>query len=336
MTIPAAPAARSTSRPTRRGPVRALLVGLPLAGASTLWLAPELLGLATTSPFAQLVAFRPATAAGQLGLATLACLARRRWWPAALAVGGVAAVALGAVVPRAVAGPTGPPGPDLSILAFNVLHGRADAGALAEAIHRHRPDVVVLPEAGQRFRERLDPLVADLGYRSWATTAADQQEGAGIVVLSAARLGAVTATPVDVGSRFRWMRLSGGGLGDVGIVAVHTAAPVRRWMPGWAMELGLLRTWLAEGAGPHVVVGDVNATLDHAPLRAALAGARDVAADMGQGLTSTWPTAWPRWLGVQIDHVLVGGGVHPAAAQVLDLPGSDHRALLARVVLPTG
>jgi endonuclease/exonuclease/phosphatase (EEP) superfamily protein YafD len=100
------------------------------------------------------------------------------------------------------------------------------------------------------------------------------------------------------------------------------------------MELGLLRTWLAEGAGPHVVVGDLNATLDHAPLRAALSGARDVAADVGQGLTSTWPTALPRWLGVQIDHVLVGGGVHPAAARVLDLPGSDHRALLARVVLP--
>jgi hypothetical protein len=87
VTIPAVLAARSTSRPTRRAPVRALLVGLPLAGASTLWLAPELLGLATTSPFAQLVAFRPATAAGELALAALACLARRRWWPAALAVG---------------------------------------------------------------------------------------------------------------------------------------------------------------------------------------------------------------------------------------------------------
>jgi endonuclease/exonuclease/phosphatase (EEP) superfamily protein YafD len=196
--------------------------------------------------------------------------------------------------------------------------------------------VVVLPEAGQRFRARLDPLVADLGYRSWATTSTGEKEGAGIVVLSAARLGAVTATPLDVGSRFRWMRLSGGGLGDVGILAVHTAAPVRRWMPGWAMELGLLRTWLAEGAGPHVVVGDLNATLDHAPLRAALSGARDVAADVGQGLTSTWPTTLPRWLGVQIDHVLVGGGVRPAAAQISDLPGSDHRALLARVVLTTG
>jgi len=56
---------------------------------------------------------------------------------------------------------------------------------------------------------------------------------------------------------------------------------------------------------------------------------------VGEGLTSTWPTAWPRWLGVQIDHVLVSGGVRAAAARVLDLPGSDHRALLARVVLPS-
>lgn len=334
MTIPADPPGPPTGRHRGRPPVRPLLVGLPLAGTSALWLAPELLGLGATSPFAQLVAFRPAVAAGQLALAAVAGLARRRWWPAALMVGGAAAVALGAVVPRAVASTAPPPGPELSILSFNVLHGRAEVASLAELVRAHRPDLVVLPEAGEGFRERLGPKVADLGYRSWVTTAPGEREGAGIVVLAAPRLGAVTATPLDLGTRFRWLELRGGGLGTVGVVAVHTAAPIRRWMPDWAAELGLLRTWLGEGRGPHVVVGDVNATLDHAPLREALGGARDVAADRGQGLASTWPTGWPRWFGVQIDHVFTSGGVHPAGARILDLPGSDHRALLAQVVLP--
>ncbi|WP_445190275.1 endonuclease/exonuclease/phosphatase family protein [Pseudonocardia sp. Cha107L01] len=95
-----------------------------------------------------------------------------------------------------------------------------------------------------------------------------------------------------------------------------------------------MRTLLGPDAGPHVVAGDVNATLDHAALRAATDGAQDVAAERGLGLVSTWPTAWPRWFGVQIDHVFTAGGVHPADARVLQLPGSDHRALLARLVLP--
>jgi endonuclease/exonuclease/phosphatase (EEP) superfamily protein YafD len=78
----------------------------------------------------------------------------------------------------------------------------------------------------------------------------------------------------------------------------------------------------------------MNATLDHAPLRSAVTGCTDAAADVGQGLVATWPTRWPRWFGVQIDHVFTGGGLRAASAQVLDLPGSDHRALLTRIVLP--
>lgn len=326
-------AADPTTPPTRHRNWT-FLVGLPLAGVSTLWLAPELVGLATRSPFAQVVAFRPVVAAGQLSLAAVVALVCRRWWPAALAVGGAAVVALGTVISRAAEGPTPPPGPTLSILSFNVWHGRADAAALASVVREQRPDLVILPEAGQRFRDRLEPELEGLGYNSWMTTGPDERDGVGIVVLASSALGALTATPVELGARLRWMRLSGGNLGEVGVVAVHTSAPVRRWMPRWASDLALLRTWLGEGRGPHVVVGDLNATLDHAPLRAATTGAVNVAAARGRGLTSTWPTTWPRWLGVQIDHVFVSGGVQPAEARVLDLPGSDHRALLAKVVLP--
>ena len=38
-------------------------------------------------------------------------------------------------------------------------------------------------------------------------------------------------------------------------------------------------------------------------------GCVDAAEQTGEGLVGTWPTRWPRWLGPQIDHVLVTGGI---------------------------
>jgi endonuclease/exonuclease/phosphatase (EEP) superfamily protein YafD len=310
------------------------LVGLLLVAGAAPFLAPELFGLAESIPFTQVVAFRPAAAVGLLVLAGLTVLVRRRWWPAALVVGAVAGVALGVVLPRAVAGPAPPAGPELTVLSFNVFKGRADVTALAAEIHRSRPDLVVLPEAGQRFRGRLLPLLTGLGYRSSVTTAADEADDGGIVVLTAARLRDVKATPLGLDTADRWMRVTGGGLGDVEVVAVHPASPVPRRMSAWVTDLGMLRQWCDDGRGDHIVVGDINATLDHAPLRAAVAGCTDAAADRGQGLVATWPSKWPRWFGVQIDHVFTSGGLRPASVQVLDLPGSDHRALFTRIELP--
>jgi hypothetical protein len=42
----------------------------------------------------------------------------------------------------------------------------------------------------------------------------------------------------------------------------------------------------------------------------------------------------PRWLGIQIDHVLVPAEAVTTRFDVLDLAGTDHRAVLARVRLP--
>jgi endonuclease/exonuclease/phosphatase (EEP) superfamily protein YafD len=328
------PTNRQASQRPARHIARTLLVGLLLGAASAVFVGPELFGLASSRPFAQVVAFRPVAAAGLLALAALTVLIRRRWWPVALVLGVVAGVALGAVLPRAVAGPLPPAGPELTVLSFNVSQGRADVEALAAEIRRSTPDLVVLPEAGQRFAGRLAPLLGDLGYRSSVTTAADEPDGSGIVVLTSARLGTVSTTPLDLGNKFRWMRLTGGGLGQVQVVAMHTAAPVPGMDAAWGNDLGMLGQWCAGGHAARILVGDVNATLDHAQLRAAVAGCTDAAADRGQGLVATWPTKWPRWFGVQIDHVFTGGGLRPASVQVLDLPGSDHRALLTSIALP--
>jgi len=54
----------------------------------------------------------------------------------------------------------------------------------------------------------------------------------------------------------------------------------------------------------------------------------DAAAERGRGLVATWRSDLPRWFGLQIDHVFTTGGIQLTSLQVLDIPGSDHRALL--------
>jgi endonuclease/exonuclease/phosphatase (EEP) superfamily protein YafD len=310
------------------------VIAAVLSVLAAVFLAPELFGLAETLPFPALVAFRPAAAVGLVALAVLVALVRRRWWPVALAVGLVAAVVLGVVVPRAIPGPASGPGRMLTLLSFNVYDGHADVPTLAQTIHTTRPDVVVLPEAGERYRQLLTPQVADLGYHSWTTEPSDSADVHGIVVLTAPWLGAVIAQPLARDTTFRWMQVTGGALGAVRVIAVHAAAPVPELTQTWASELGMLQQWCAPGRGSNVVIGDVNATLDQSPLRSGITGCADVAADRGQGLVATWPSYWPRWFGVQIDHVFTDGGLRPESLQVLDIPGSDHRALLTRVVVP--
>src|SRR4029079_9932043 len=110
-------------------------------------LLPDLLGLDHRSPFAQLVAFRPALLAGLLGLAVVAsvvAVVRRRGWTLAGGLLGVALVGGAMVLPRALPA-VDVPEPDasaartLTVLAFNTYEGDGNVDALAALIHSARP-----------------------------------------------------------------------------------------------------------------------------------------------------------------------------------------------------
>lgn len=297
-------------------------------------LAPDIIGLEPVVPFAMIGALRPAVTIAVLMLAILA-LTRRRWRPMAAAMLGLALLST-AFVLHSRAFPTSPPEAgsrtSLSILSFNVYAGAADEFAVARVIASARPDLVVLPEAGHSYQQRLLAALRPIRYASWTTGRPDDLDVHGIVVLAAPRLGRLESRVLDQGARFQWLELTGGGLDRLSVVAVHAAAPMPDVLPKWEQDLANLRRWCQVQQGAVALIGDFNATLDHRGMRSM--GCTDVAGEVGRGLTATWPTYLPRWLGVQIDHVLVSPGVVPISAQVLDLPGSDHRALLARISLP--
>ena len=326
------------------------------AAATALALSPDRFG-AARFPFVALAALRPHVTATALAVAA-ALAVHPSTRPLAAGVGSAAlasAAALGARARRdrrgggsaaadapprrsraaAPLGSTGAAVTELTVLAANVLVGRADTGALATVLERERPDLVSLPEAGPDYRDKLLPLVAELGYQAWASTAPGTSDGEGVVLLAAARMGALTVTSGRE-MRHRYLRATGGALGERSFFAVHPEAPMGPTRTArWESDLAHIARWCAESPGP-IVAGDFNATADNTAFRAVLRHCRSAADGTGQGLVGTFPAGVPSWCGIQIDHVLVPAGARTTRFGVLPIAGSDHRAVLAGISLPTG
>jgi endonuclease/exonuclease/phosphatase (EEP) superfamily protein YafD len=323
--------------PRRRPIARFVWAGL-FTVAAAIGLLPDLLfGLDHHSPFVQLVSFRwQLLLAGAVLLVVLGVvtLRVRRAWPFTAGLLVVLLIGAGMIAPRAIADPAPTGGIPFTVLSFNTYEGRADVNALADLIRTARPDVVALPEAGERFASKLAPLIEPMGYRLRSSVGDDAEDVDGVTAAVAARLGNVNFTIGHDTSTFPDVEISGGTLGKMRVIAFHSVAPVPGSVPGWRNDMGLLPGWCA-GPTPAIVAGDFNATLDHSLLRAGMVGCGDAASQRGDGLLPTWgPSNRTRAVGPQIDHVLATHGIEAASFRVVDLPGSDHHAILTTLRLP--
>jgi endonuclease/exonuclease/phosphatase (EEP) superfamily protein YafD len=116
---------------------------------------------------------------------------------------------------------------------------------------------------------------------------------------------------------------------------VHTRAPVSAGNVGaWKAELRALPSAAPTGA-VRILAGDFNATLDHADLRRVIdRGYEDAADELGNGLRGTWPADRRCPPPVTIDHVLADARCGARSLEAIDVPGSDHRAVLVELALP--
>lgn len=231
-------------------------------------------------------------------------------------------------------------GLQVRVTSANLLKGRADAAALAAIVKRHRTDVLALQEVtpGTEARLRRAGVFDELPY---------------FVARSPGRL-----RDTALASRWPLKLLPVRGLSTVYLVATADV-PTSGGRPATTLPLvsahplppiypsaqGPWERWLAELPGPEgplaggLVAGDFNATLDHQQFQAVLdRGWRDAADEAGEGLRPTWkggasmtPT---QSLRLTIDHILVPPGAAVRGYAIDALPGSDHRALTATVVLP--
>ncbi len=231
-----------------------------------------------------------------------------------------------------ILGPNPPPAEGaepLVVMSANLYAGNADGAELMRVVAGEGVDVLVAIEVTPRSLEEMAAhgLGELLPYRIGGVF---NDNADGTMVFSRLPLGEATA--VDTGHQ-SWQV----GVGDdVSLMAVHPYSPT---VPSqWEADHATIAQ-AADAGRPDLIVGDFNATLDHQPMQALAAnGWRSVAERTNQGWQPTWPNSGIiRFLGrpvpamVQIDHVLVGPRFAAISIHTVDLPGTDHRAVIATV-----
>jgi endonuclease/exonuclease/phosphatase (EEP) superfamily protein YafD len=317
--------------PTWRRVAEAALWALVVVGA--LWLAVRLLGLERGFPLVPLVAYTPYVPIPGIVAVVVAAFLRRRAVAAVAAVLTLAFVAL--VLPRALPGQGDrPAGPHLTVLTANLKYGNGDPRDLVGLVRSSGVELLCIQELTPRARAELEEAGLDELLPHQALDPASRASGSAVYARFPLRN--LELTVGEGGFAMPQAEMLVPGAPALDVMSVHPPPPMgSSEVADWGRDLsGLPR---AEPTGRvRLLAGDFNATLDHAELRELVeSGYADAADAVGVGLVFTWPrpvTSMP----VTIDHVLVDERVYVEDVSVHDLAGSDHRMVLAELVLPPG
>jgi endonuclease/exonuclease/phosphatase family metal-dependent hydrolase len=215
----------------------------------------------------------------------------------------------------------------LTVMTANLHAGRADGIDLVGIASEEGVDVLVVEEVTTRDVAQMERAGVATLFPHRIGEAADDEGVDATMVFSRLPLGEAIALPTALDG---W-RVDVDG--DLTLLAVHVVGPTDA--APWRADLDAVRE-AAVAADADLVVGDLNATLDNEPMRLLAAdGWRSAAELTNEGWQPTWPVL--DWLGlpvpalVQIDHVLVGRSLAALSTRTVDVPGSDHRAVVAEV-----
>jgi endonuclease/exonuclease/phosphatase (EEP) superfamily protein YafD len=214
----------------------------------------------------------------------------------------------------------------LTVMTANLYRGTADPVELVAEATRAHVDVLVVEEVTAEALDRMDAagLTQLLPHRIGSP---EDDDVAGTMLFSNENLGA----PVQLATLFQGWRVQ---VGTMTVLAVHPAAPTspEQWREDHRVILEE-----AEDSHADLVVGDLNASIDHPVLRKLDdAGLRDAAELADEGWQPTWPAnhlGVVTWLPpvVRIDHVLLGPDLVALGTRTVEIDGTDHLALIAEV-----
>jgi endonuclease/exonuclease/phosphatase (EEP) superfamily protein YafD len=222
-------------------------------------------------------------------------------------------------------------GERLVVMTQNLEFG--DADALAREVRERHVDVLVLCDLGpgQRAAVERSSIPRDLPHVAGGS--------GGLVAFSRYLL--TDDGPMDLEGSGRSLRIESSPLGPVTLFALHPVQPYRPgiWQDDATRVVDAVRTRMAKDPDPTIVAGDLNATLDHWPLRALESlGLTDAVDATNGGFQPTYPASGrQRSLGItlpplfQIDHVMVSRGLVVTSALTVETLGADHLGVVAAI-----
>ncbi|MCW2743127.1 MAG: Metal-dependent hydrolase [Blastococcus sp.] len=299
------------------------------------WAGLRLTGTERGFPLVPAMSFTPYAAAS--AVLPLALSARYRS-PAGAVLSASAGIALtGAVLARGRRPPGGPPagGTRVRIATVSLRRGLVAAAPVLDLVRRHDVDVLAVQELTPRAEAALQaaglgdllPSAHVLPARPGSPEAASGAIWTRLALRSRATTPGVFEQPTA--------RLAAACGTEFEVTSVHTLPPATSpaAVRGWTADLAAL-----PDPGPEVLrvlAGDFNATLDHAAFRSVLRrGYTDAARAAGRALAWTWRPLHLRFPRLTLDHVLVDPRIAVAGVELAAVRGSDHRAVVAELVLP--
>ena len=312
-------------------PARRLVVGLATLVVVACALVARYLPFANRPVLITAAALPFVSAAGPISGVLLA-LARR--WRLAGAAATVTATAVAAQLPLFRTGDPPGGGPTLRVMSANVLLGQANAESLVSSAGT-RVAVLAVQELTAGGLARLSAAGIDKVFPHRFIDPRPRAAGIGVwskyPISETRQVSGFRMPCISVKLRVPHIPI------DPTVVAVHLASPV--YVEDWRHDIDVLPTALRDAdqwaaGGSVIVAGDFNSTLDMRPFREALLDYSNAAKQVGAGFKPTYPGR--KWIPplFAIDHVLTlrctASDVYTAA-----IAGSDHRALVAAVHIPT-
>ncbi|TPG34250.1 endonuclease/exonuclease/phosphatase family protein [Mycolicibacterium hodleri] len=270
--------------------------------------------------------------------AAIVVLAWGRRWPLAGLACLLTAVLVAIQVPWFVRVTPDPSSVGVRVMTLNMLYGEADPADMVR-VAEGSADILLAQELTPEAVQGLSAAGIQKEFPYRALDARPSSAGVGIysrypITYSTRIPGYMLAM---VNARVRIPRITH----DVSLLSVHLDAPWPRAIDGWHRDLAKLPSTVSEvaaqaGEGAVLIGGDFNSTIDMLPFRQLLAnGYQDAARQAGSGRNFTYPAnkRYPPVLG--IDHVLTRNAT-AVSTETVEVKGTDHRALLTTIMVPTG
>nr|WP_232339256.1 MULTISPECIES: endonuclease/exonuclease/phosphatase family protein [Bifidobacterium] len=220
-------------------------------------------------------------------------------------------------------------------MTLNCRFGRADPEEVVRCVRTYGVEVLALQEVRGKLPDSLQAAGLNqlLPYLTQGTASPDDNGGYN-AIFSAYQPVKASPSALDLPAAAVPLVELKTGSGPIRVASVHPKSP-QRGARQWGRGIAALAR-LSHPPVPTIVMGDCNATLQHPTFRAMLAesGLHDASVHLKAGSHLTFPSASALPSLIEIDHILTDGDLVPQSMHALRIPGSDHRALVARLTLP--